>query len=303
MTNPQDNPGTPPQPTPSDSSTPPPPSASPKPRLRRVKMLARKTAQDSDTISDSESYKSTSDGGGLGSSNSEKYQESPSKVSSSLSENLESRFVLVGPVKNVELPELRRSEGRREWPKVRGSGSGEAAKGLVHLTTQRDEPGSSTEKTLADLLKKVGSSYDPRKRRTPTPKAPSVPKPSTKRKHSSPTTTEIAFPKGRATRSRVKQSESDLQKALAESKKKRVAKGKGNVAESSEDMEVEEMEQVHHEEVQIVEVKTPKPKKPKTSSKKSSSVSKAAEHSLTKRKRPVVKIKQVKISKDEEWSG
>ncbi|XP_070025461.1 secreted RxLR effector protein 161-like [Nicotiana sylvestris] len=44
---------------------------------------------------------------------------------------------------------------------------------------------------------------------------------------------------GRATRSRVKQSESDLQKTLAESKKKKLAKGKGKVTESSEVVEVE----------------------------------------------------------------
>ncbi|XP_070009047.1 DNA polymerase delta subunit 3-like [Nicotiana sylvestris] len=166
-----------------------------------------------------------------------------------------------------------------------GSGSGKAAEGE------------------ADLLKKIGASYDPNKRRTPTPKVPSAPKPSKKRKASSPTTTEISLPKGRTTRSRVKQSESDLQKALAESKKKKMAKGKGKVVESSEAVEVEEMEQVHQEEVPTVEVQTPKPKKPKTSSKKSSSMSEVAEPSLAKRTRSAVKSKQVRISKDEEWSG
>nr|XP_016433386.1 PREDICTED: protein ENL-like [Nicotiana tabacum] len=161
MTNPQENPGTPPQPTPSDSSTPPPHSTSPKPRLRRVKMLGRKTigsgafrkklneklkasqTQDSDSNSDSESYKSASEGEGPRSSDSEKDQESPSKV---------------------------------------------------------------------------GASYDPKKQRTPTRKAHSVPKHSKKRKASSPTT-----------RSRVKQSERDLQKALAEGKKKKLAKEKGRL--------------------------------------------------------------------------
>nr|XP_016492005.1 PREDICTED: putative uncharacterized protein DDB_G0290521 [Nicotiana tabacum] len=196
MTNPQDNPGTPPPPTPSNSSTPPPPSKSPKPRLRRASQV-----QDSNSNSDSESYKSASEGEGPGSSDSEKAQESPSKVSSSLTENLETRFVLVGPIRDMELPELQRSE---EWQKVRGSGYGEIAEGLVNLSAQGDEPGSSTEETLADLLKKVGASYDPKKRITPTPKAPSAPKPSKKRKASSPTTTETSLPKGRSTRSRVK---------------------------------------------------------------------------------------------------
>ncbi|XP_019259246.1 PREDICTED: uncharacterized protein LOC109237394 [Nicotiana attenuata] len=186
MTNPQDNPGTPPPPTASNSSTPPPPSTSPKPRLRRVKMLARKTVvsgalskklneklkasqvQDSNSNSGSESYKSASEG--------------------------------------EDLEETGKKPG--------GSGSGEAAEGLVNLCAQEDELGSSTKETLADLLKKVG---------------------------------------GRSTRSRVKHSESDLQKALAESKKKRMAKGKGKVAESSEAVEVEEMEQVHQKEVPTVE--------------------------------------------------
>nr|XP_016490428.1 PREDICTED: protein ENL-like [Nicotiana tabacum] len=218
MTNPQDNPGTPPPPTPSNSSTPPPPSTSPKPRLRRKlnEQLKASQAQDSNSNSDSESYKSASEGEGPGSSYSEKAQESPSKVISSVTENLENRFILVGPIRDVELPELRRIGEiiEESGKKLGGSGSGKAAEGLVNLSAQGDEPGSSTEKTLADLLKK-----------------------------------------GRATRSRVKQSESDLQKALAESKKKRMDKGKGKVVESSEAVKVEEMEQVHQEKVTIVEGK------------------------------------------------
>nr|XP_016506480.1 PREDICTED: uncharacterized protein LOC107824246 [Nicotiana tabacum] len=135
MTNPQDNPGTPPPPTPYNSSTPPPPSTSPKPRLRRVKMLARKT-------------------------------------------------VASGALKKKLNEILKPSEVEESGKKSRGSSSSEAAEGLLNLSTQGDEPGSSTEVTLADLLKKVV---------------------------------------GRATRSRVKQSKSDLQKALAESKKKKLA--------------------------------------------------------------------------------
>ncbi|XP_070012867.1 uncharacterized protein [Nicotiana sylvestris] len=318
MTNPQENLGTPPPPTPSNSSTPPPPSTSPKPRLRRVKMVARKTAtsgarskklneqlkasqaQDSDSSFDSESYKSSSEGEGPGSSDSEKTQESPSKVSASSSKSLENRFILVGSVRDVEIPKLQRSGGKKKFEKekeregeygdvmrkgkgvvdhsptvdlsvpaicgveqenveesgkkLEGSGSGEDAEGLVNLRAQGDELGSSTKETLADLLKKVGE---------------------------------------RATRSRVKQSESALQKALTESKKKMMDKRKGKVAESSEAVEVEEMEQVHQETATTMEVQTPKPKKPKTSSKKSTSVSKAAEPSLAKRIRSAVKSKQI----------
>nr|XP_016447544.1 PREDICTED: mediator of RNA polymerase II transcription subunit 1.1-like [Nicotiana tabacum] len=253
MTNPQDNPETPPPPTPSNSSTPPPPSTSPKPRLRRVKMLARKTVAS----------------GVLNKKLNEKL-----KVISSVSKNLETRFVLVGSVMDVEFPGSRRSGERVEesGKKSEGSGFGEAAEGLVNLSTQKDEPSSSTKETLADLLKKVGASYDPKKCRTPTTKTPSVPEPSTKRKASPLSITEFPLQKGRAIRNRVRQSESDLQKALDESKKKRLTKGKGKVTESSEEVDVEEMEQ-------------------------------AFEPSLAKRTRSTVKGKQVRISKDEEWSG
>ncbi|XP_070023403.1 uncharacterized protein [Nicotiana sylvestris] len=111
------------------------------------------------------------------------------------------------------------------------------------------------------------------------------------------------MPKGRATRSRVKQSETDLQKALEESKKKKMEKGKRKVAESSEVVEEEEMELVHQERGTTVEVPTPKPKKSKTSSKKSSSVPVSDESSLAKRTRSAVKAKQAKVSDDKKWSG
>ncbi|XP_070017313.1 uncharacterized protein [Nicotiana sylvestris] len=242
MTNPQDNPGNSPPPTPYNSSTPPPPSTSPKPRLRRVKMLAQKIvasgamrkklneklksshAQNSGSNSNSESYKSATEGEGPGSSDSEKTQESPSKNYQG-HEGVE--------VKRILKRKKREREGACErveesGKKSGGSGFGEAAEELVNLSTYGDEPSSSTEETLADLLKMFGS-YK-------------------------------------------KQSESDLQKALAESKKKKLAKGKGKVTESSEDVEVDKMEQ-------------------------------AAEPSLAKRTWSAVKGKKVKISEDEEWSG
>ncbi|XP_070013783.1 uncharacterized protein [Nicotiana sylvestris] len=249
--------------------------------------LKASQAQDSDSNSDSESYKSASEGEGPGSSESEKAQESPSKVKRNLKKKKreggygDERGKGKGVVDHsptADLSVLAICGVVQENVEESGNKSGEVG----------DEPGSSTEETLADLLKKVGASYDPKKRRTPTPKAPSAPKPSKKRKASSPTTTETSLPKGRATKSRVKQSESDLQKALAESKKKMMAKGKGKV---------------HQEKVTTVEVQTPKPKKPKTYSKKSSSMFEAAKPSLAKRTRSVVKDKQVRVSEDEEWCG
>ncbi|XP_070004255.1 uncharacterized protein [Nicotiana sylvestris] len=182
MTNPQDNLGTPPPPTPSNSSTPPPPSTSPKPRLRRVKILARKTiasgalrkklneklkaiqAQNSDSSSDFESYQSATEGEEPGTSNSEKTQKSPSKGH----EGVEVKRIHKNKKKEGACGE-ERGNGKEVVPaicgvaqerveesgmKSGGSGFGEAAEGLVHLSTQRDEPVSSTEETLADLLKK-----------------------------------------------------------------------------------------------------------------------------------------------------
>nr|XP_016455665.1 PREDICTED: uncharacterized protein LOC107779701 [Nicotiana tabacum] len=274
MSNLQDHPGSPPAPSPSNSSSSTPPSASPKPRFRRQKMLARKTVASgalrkvlnerlkvsqvkespdpkSDSSSEYESFQSATEGDGHGSSGSKKTQESPSEVSSSMVENLETRFVPVEPIRDVELPEMSRSGG---W-----------------------------------------ASYDPKKRKAIASKVLNVTKPSKKRKASSPTPTASSVPRGRATRSRVKQCEANLQKALEESKKKKKDRGKGKVAESSEAFEEEEMELVHQERGTTMEVTTPKPKKPKTSSKKSSSVPIAAEPTLAKRTRAAVKAKQTKM--------
>nr|XP_009761592.1 PREDICTED: uncharacterized protein LOC104213746 [Nicotiana sylvestris] len=180
---PQDHPGTPHPPSPSNSSSTTPPNESPKPRFRRQKMLARKTVASG----------ALRKGDGHGSSDSEKTQEFPTEVSSSVIENLETRVVLVGPIRDVKLAETSRSGGKKKSKKEKeregaygeerenrkgavlaicgvaqerleesgmklgGSGSGEAAEGLVHLSKRRDEPVSSTEETLADLLIKIGA--------------------------------------------------------------------------------------------------------------------------------------------------
>ncbi|XP_070014067.1 uncharacterized protein [Nicotiana sylvestris] len=268
-----------------------------------------------DSSSESESFQSATEGDEHGSSDSEKTQESPSEVSSSVVENLETRFVLVGPIRDVELPEMSRSGGKKksEKEKEREGACGEErekGKGAVlaicgvaqdRLDESVMKSGGSGSGEAAEGL--VGVSYDPKKRKATTPKAPNVSKPSKKRKSLSPTPTASSVTRGRDTRSKVKQSEADLQKALEESKKRKKDKGKGKVAESLEAVEKEEMELVHQERGTIVEVPTPKPKKPKTSSKKSSSVPVAAEPTLAKRARSVVKAKQNKVSDDDDWSG
>ncbi|XP_019259749.1 PREDICTED: uncharacterized protein LOC109237818 [Nicotiana attenuata] len=223
-------------------------------------------AKESDSSSDSESFISASEG-------------------SSEVKNVENMFVLIGPVKDVLLAESSRSGANR----------------LVHLSKQRDEPGSSAEETLAGLLKKVGASYDPKKRKATSQKSQNVPKPTKKRKPSSPKSTAPPVPNGRATRSGVRQSEADLQKALEESKKKKMEKGKRKVAESSEATEEEEMELVHQERGTTVEVPTPKPKKSKTSTKKSSCEPVSGEPLLAKRTRR--KILKGRLLKDLEEPG
>ncbi|XP_070022135.1 uncharacterized protein [Nicotiana sylvestris] len=201
----------------------------------KLKASQRKESptQESDSSSESEAFISASEGEEHGSSDIDKIQETSGEVSScmvfsTVVQNVENKFVLVGPVKYVKGVESSRSGGGN---KSEGSGSGEAAEGLVHLSKQQDELGSSAEETLADLLKR----------------APTASKTTKKSKISSPKPTVPSIPKGRATRSRVKQSEAELQKALEESKKKKKEKGKAKVVESSEvaEEEEEEMELVH----------------------------------------------------------
>ncbi|XP_019266051.1 PREDICTED: triadin-like [Nicotiana attenuata] len=271
MSDPQDNPGTPPQPTPSDSSTRPPPSTTPQPRRRRVKMLARKTvetgalskklneklkasqAQDSENSDDL--FKSASEGEGTG--------------------LLTLRRLKTPLLRNVELPVSRRRGGKNKGEKEKESEG--ASSDVRGIGTEVVDSSPTSEMVRAAICgtedeivgesgKKIGGS-------------------------GSGEATEGLVnlsSQGRATRSIVKQSESELQKALAESKKKRIDKGKAKV---------------HQEELTTVEVQTPKLEKTKTSSKKSPSGSKAAESSLAKRTRSVVKNTPVKIAEDEEWSG
>ncbi|XP_070056519.1 protein pxr1-like [Nicotiana tomentosiformis] len=188
---------------------------------------------------------------------------------------------------------------------TRGSGSGKAVEGLVNIGKQADEPGLSAEETLADLLKKLSDSYQPKKKRTPKATTSGTARANKKRKAAPSEASDIPLPRGKTTRSKLKQSEEELQRALEESKKKIVDKGKEKVVEPAEDVELDEMDLVHQsEKVAEVEVQTPKPKKAKTSSKKSSSVSKSAEPSiLVKRTKSAVKVKQVKITEEDDWSG
>ncbi|XP_070034568.1 intracellular protein transport protein USO1-like [Nicotiana tomentosiformis] len=175
--------------------------------------------------------------------------------------------------------------------KTGGSGSGEAAEGLVQLGKNVDEPVSSEQETLINLLKRVTESYNPKKKVSSKAKTPG---------------TARAKKKGRTTRSQLKQNEAELEKALEESRTKVVAKGKKKMGEHVEAVDINEMDLVlrDEDETKEAEVVTPKAKKAKTSTKKSVSESKPTKPStLEKRTRSAVKSRKVKIAEEEEWSG
>ncbi|XP_070053969.1 uncharacterized protein [Nicotiana tomentosiformis] len=174
-----------------------------------------------------------------------------SEVISEVAANLENRFVLVGTVASVETTEYGKiggvivvwseeSDGEEECVREKGgSGLGEATEGLVRLRKRFQEPVLSVQEPLENLSRRVSDMTLPTR--------------------------------GRDTRSQKKQSETELEKALKESKRKVAAKEKKKVSEPVEAVEIEEMDLVLHdkEEAEEVEVVTPKVKKIKTSTKKS----------------------------------
>ncbi|XP_070018049.1 uncharacterized protein [Nicotiana sylvestris] len=209
---------------------------------------------------------------------------------------------------DVETPESRRIRGKNKRAKEKeNEGVSSDVRGKGKEVADSLPTSEMVRMAICEAeLEKLSTSYNPKKRSTPTPKTPSTTKTTKKRKDTSLTNTDIPLPKGRATRSKLKKSVDELQKAMEESKKKRMDKGKSKVAEPVEAVDVDEMDRVYQDEhVTVeVEVQTPKPKKTKTSSKKSSSISKSAEPStLAKRKRSTVKAKQVKITEEEDWSA
>ncbi|XP_070057727.1 uncharacterized protein [Nicotiana tomentosiformis] len=117
-------------------------------------------------------------------------------------------------------------------------------------------------------------------------KVPSTVRENKKRKAASSIPVEIPPTRGRATKSQKKQSEAELEKALAENKRKVVAKGKKKVVEL---VEIDEMDLVlrDEEETEEMEVVTPKSAEPST---------------LAKRTRFALKPRKVKIVEEEEWS-
>ncbi|XP_019251277.1 PREDICTED: uncharacterized protein LOC109230206 [Nicotiana attenuata] len=187
---------------------------------------------------------------------------------------------------------------KRESP-AKESDSSSDSKSFISASEGEEHESSDTE--IIQEIPEGWASYDPKKRKSISQKAPTVLKPAKKRKTSPPKSTAPSVPNGRATRSRFRQSKADLQTALEESKKKKKEKGKKKVAESSEATEEEEMELVHQERGTTVEIPLPKPKRSKTSTKKSSCEPVSGEPLLAKRTRR--KILKGRLLKDQEEPG
>nr|XP_016439545.1 PREDICTED: uncharacterized protein LOC107765418 [Nicotiana tabacum] len=315
MANTPENPSSPPKeitPTPSITT-----STTPLSKKGKTKMLACKTvagsalskkldkqlkdSQFQESQKSDDSFKSATEGEEIVSSETEHVSSGPKSTSEIISEvdtNLKNRFMLVGSIAGVKTTESGEVGG--------GSGSGEAAEGLVQLGKNRDKSISSEQETLADLLRRVIESYNPKKKGSSKAKTPSTASANKKSKAAPSVTIEIPPTRGRAIRSQLKQNEAELQKALGESRRKTVAKGKKKVDEHVKAIDIDEMDLVlrDEDETEEVEVLTPKAKKSKTSTKKFVSESNFVEPStLVKRTRSAVKSKQVKNVEEKEWSG
>ncbi|XP_009762298.1 uncharacterized protein [Nicotiana sylvestris] len=300
MVNSSENPLSPPKeiiPTPSIT-----PSTTPISKKGRVKMMARKVvigeeqikkineklkaSREEEPQKSDESFKSATEGEEIVSSKTEHVTCGPKVTPKTISEvatNSETRFVLIGTVAGVETTESgkigvwsKESAGEEESVReTEGNESGEAAEGLVRLGKDVQEPVPSKQETLVDLLRKVSDSYNPKRKKSLGVKVPSTATTNKKRKAASFIPVETPPTRVRSTRSQNKQSEVELEKALKQSKKKAVAKGKKKMLDPVKD----------EEETKEMKVVTPKAKKVKTSTKKS-----------------VLKSRKVKIVEEEEWN-
>ncbi|XP_070020469.1 uncharacterized protein [Nicotiana sylvestris] len=253
-----------------------------------------------------ESFKSAIEGEEIVSYESEQVTYGPNitpEIISEVATNLEQRLVLVGPISSVETTKFGRVGGKNEKEKekesedarsaVRGKGKRvvDSSPTPVSLTKEtgtmvvweEESAGIEGSETLADLLKRVIESYNPKKKGSSKAKPLALLGQIRKGKDAPSAIVEIPPIRGRDTRSQKKQNKAELEKALEE---KRLIR------------------EIIRYEIEQVEVLTPKSKKAKTSSKKSVSKSKSTEPStLAKRTRSTVKSRKVKIVEKEEWSG
>ncbi|XP_070043255.1 uncharacterized protein [Nicotiana tomentosiformis] len=142
---------------------------------------------------------------------------------------VESLPILVGLTEETRAMVLWSEESAEEEENLRekgGSVSGEAVEGLVRLWKRFQEPVSSVQEPLEDLLKRVSDSYNPKRKKSSEVKIPGTSRANKKRKTASSIPIETPPTRGRATRSQKKHSEAKLEKALEECKRKAAAKGK-----------------------------------------------------------------------------
>ncbi|XP_070035433.1 uncharacterized protein [Nicotiana tomentosiformis] len=135
---------------------------------------------------------------------------------------------------------------------MRGMGQGVAESSPTHVG-QIEEIGAMEGRTeeLAEKEESVkersGSredveGYKPKKKRSLGVRVPGTSRQIKKRKVASSIPVETPPTRRRVTRSQKKQSEAELEKALGESKRKATAKGKKNVVETVEAVEIDEMD-------------------------------------------------------------
>ncbi|XP_070003528.1 uncharacterized protein [Nicotiana sylvestris] len=260
-----------------------------------------------------ESFKSATEGEETVPSKTEQVTSGPKftpQIISEVATNLETRFVLVGTVAGVETTESGRVGGKNKKRKEKESeGAQSTMRGMekgavdssptpVGLTKESGAMVVWGEESAGEKesVREIGGNRS----------GEAAEGANKKRKAASSIPVEIPPTRERATRSQKKQSEVELEKALEESKRKVVAKGKKKVVEPIEAIEIDEMDLVlrDEDETKEVEVVAPKYKKAKTSTKKFVSKTQSAEPStLDKRTRSDVKSRKVKIVEEEEWSG
>nr|XP_016495466.1 PREDICTED: glutamic acid-rich protein-like [Nicotiana tabacum] len=154
-----------------------------------------------------------------------------------------------------------------------------------------------------DKLQEVSDSFNPKKKKIAREKTPGKGTGGTKRKTASFILVAISPTKGKTIRSQKKQSEANLNNALAEGAKKASTRAKKKVSEPSEAVQIEEMNLVlqDEDEVEDMEVPTPSAKSREKISQKKSQEKEADEEgsAVSKRTRSARKGKKVQVMEED----
>lgn len=165
------------------------------------------------------------------------------------------------------------------------------------------EPVPSRQEPLHNQLQEVSDSFNPKKKKIAREKTPGKGTGGTKRKTASFILVAISPTKGKTIRSQKKQSEANLNNALAEGAKKASTRAKKKVSEPSEAVQIEEMNLVlqDEDEVEDMEVPTPSAKSREKISQKKSQEKEADEEgsAVSKRTRSARKGKKVQVMEED----